>query len=57
MIHEVLDETRACFAAPDDLESWSNALGRLLSDETYRAGLAARAEESAPRYDWRAREV
>jgi len=56
VIREVLDETCAAFAVPEDLESWSVALASLLADEALRARLSSSARETAPRYDWRARE-
>ncbi|MFH1523843.1 MAG: glycosyltransferase family 4 protein [Chloroflexota bacterium] len=59
VLHEVLDETTAVFAAPGDVESWESALGGLLADEKRRRALGQRACSVAQRYTWveRARRV
>jgi glycosyltransferase involved in cell wall biosynthesis len=55
VIHEVLNDTNAVFAKPDDLQDWSAALGRLLGDADLRAQLSAHALADAGQYSWRAR--
>lgn len=55
VIHEVLDESTARFAAPEDLPAWSAALGELLADAVLRGRLAAKARAAAGRYSWKAR--
>lgn len=52
VIHEVLNETNAVFAPPEDLEGWTAALGHLLADETLRLRLSAQACQDAARYTW-----
>ncbi len=52
VIHEVLNSQNAVFAAPEDLNAWSEALGRLLADESLRARLGAQARSDAAAYTW-----
>lgn len=52
VIHEVLNPQNAVFAAPEDLDAWTAALGRLLADETLRANLGAQARSDAAAYSW-----
>ncbi len=56
VIREVLDESSAVFAPPDDLPAWTEALARLAGDEGLRERLAARAQELARGYTWLERE-
>lgn len=56
VIHEILDDTSALFAPPEDLEAWAAALGRLLGDPALRLRLAARAQELGVQYSWRSRQ-
>jgi phosphatidylinositol alpha-mannosyltransferase len=42
----------AMYAAPADVEAWTAALRRLLSDDTERDRLAARGPDHARTYDW-----
>lgn len=55
VIHEVLDHSTARFAVPEDIESWSAALGALLSDGTLTQKLGHAARQAAQAYSWRAR--
>lgn len=55
VIHEVLNETNAVFAPPEDLEGWSAALGRLLADPGLREQLATQARRDAGAYTWQGR--
>ncbi len=55
VIHEVLNDTNACFAQPEDVDRWSKQLERLLSDRLLRDKLGVKAREDAQRYSWRAR--
>ena len=52
VLHEVLDETTAVFAAPGDVESWESALGGLLADEKRRQSLGQCARSVSQRYAW-----
>jgi len=52
VIHEVLDETSAVFATPEDLEAWTAALARLAGDEALRTRVSARAADLAVEYSW-----
>lgn len=52
VIREVLNERTALFAVPEDLESWREALNRLLHDENLRARLGEQARADAARYTW-----
>ncbi len=55
VIREVLDETMAVFAPPEDVSAWRSALIELLSDPQRRARLAANARRVIERYTWSAR--
>jgi glycosyltransferase involved in cell wall biosynthesis len=55
VIHEVLDDNSAVFAAPEDVEAWSAALNRLLSSPDLRTRLAEQARCAASHYTWAAR--
>lgn len=55
VIHEVLDESNAVFAPPEDLQGWSQALACLLEDEVLRQNLAQQARQTAEKFSWRAR--
>ncbi|HEX9018392.1 MAG TPA: glycosyltransferase, partial [Anaerolineaceae bacterium] len=55
VFHEVLNETNAVFAPPEDLEGWSAALDRLLTDAALRQRLSAQAHRDAAAYTWLAR--
>jgi glycosyltransferase involved in cell wall biosynthesis len=56
VIREVLDESNAVFAAPEDLAAWTQALARLCGDEQLRERLSARSRELAQDYTWLERE-
>lgn len=51
VLREVLDESVAFFAAPDQPESWIQALNTLRNADL-RLRLAAAAQQRAARYDW-----
>jgi len=55
VIHEVLDETNAVFAAPEDVDAWASVLERLLGNDDLRSRLGAQAGLDAPEYTWKAR--
>jgi glycosyltransferase involved in cell wall biosynthesis len=55
VIHEVLDDSVARFAPPDDLPGWESALGELLADPLLRSRLGAQARRAAEGYSWQAR--
>ncbi len=56
VIHEVLNETNACFAPPEDLTAWQNTLSNLIIDPVRRDKIAQNAREDAQQYSWRERE-
>lgn len=56
VIREILDETSAAFAPPEDPDAWAAALARLLADPALRASLSACAAEKALQYTWRNRQ-
>jgi glycosyltransferase involved in cell wall biosynthesis len=55
VIHEILNESNAVFAPPEDLQGWAAALACLISDRNLRARLSVQARQDAPLYTWRAR--
>jgi glycosyltransferase involved in cell wall biosynthesis len=55
VIHEVLHDGNARFAVPEDTESWSSELHRLLADPDLRGRLAAQARKDVVSYSWQAR--
>jgi glycosyltransferase involved in cell wall biosynthesis len=55
VIHEVLNETNAVFAPPEDVEAWVAALERILANEDLRKNLAAQSTQDAPFFTWKAR--
>lgn len=55
VIREVLDESSAAFALPEDAASWTAALQSLLSDPARREALASNARREAEKYTWLAR--
>ena len=42
----------ATYVAPGDVDAWTDALRRMLDDETSRERLAARGPERARIFDW-----
>jgi glycosyltransferase involved in cell wall biosynthesis len=56
VIREVLDESSAVFAPPEDLSAWTSALARLCGDDQLRERLSTRARELAQDYTWLERE-
>ena len=55
VFHEVLNGQNAAFALPGEVDAWTAALGRLLSDPLLRQGLGDQAGRDAQAYTWRAR--
>jgi glycosyltransferase involved in cell wall biosynthesis len=55
VIREVLNEINAVFCKPDDINSWKNALQRLLEDENLRDQLGRQARHDVQGYTWVAR--
>jgi glycosyltransferase involved in cell wall biosynthesis len=55
VLHEVLNDGNAIFCPPDELEAWSNALGRLVSDGSLRQALGQRARQDVEQYSWQRR--
>ena len=56
VIREILDESSAVFATPEDVDAWSNALSRLLADASLRERISTRAALLAVQYTWRNRQ-
>ncbi len=56
VIREVLDESRAAFCPPGDLESWKRTLEELGRDGAKRERLARNARREVEKYTWSARE-
>lgn len=55
VIREVLDDSSAAFAPPEDIPAWTAALTSLLADPARRAALASAAHRNAEKYTWQAR--
>ncbi len=55
VIREVLDDSRAIFCPPGDLESWTKALDDLAHDSRRRDVLGRNARREVERYTWIAR--
>ena len=55
VIREVLDETRAAFCPPGDVDAWKSAIENLLSDKKRRDELASNARRESEKYTWLAR--
>jgi glycosyltransferase involved in cell wall biosynthesis len=56
VIHEVLTETNACFAPPEDLPAWQESLSALIKDPPLTRKLGENAREDARQYSWKERE-
>jgi glycosyltransferase involved in cell wall biosynthesis len=56
VIHEVLNETNACFAPPEDLPAWLQNLSGLFDDPNLRKRIAQNARKDAQQYSWKERE-
>lgn len=52
VIREVLDETRAVFCSPGDVNVWKSAIENLLKDEKRRDELSSNARREAEKYTW-----
>jgi glycosyltransferase involved in cell wall biosynthesis len=52
VIREVLDESRALFCPPEDLDAWSAAFHRLLHDPQARLALGSSARAAAGNFTW-----
>jgi glycosyltransferase involved in cell wall biosynthesis len=55
VIREVLDESSAAFAPPEDAPAWLSELKSLLGDPARRSALAAAARQKVGKYTWLAR--
>jgi len=55
VIREVLDESRAVFCEPGNVDAWSSAIKNLLSDDKQRARLSTNARKTIEKYTWLAR--
>ncbi len=55
VIHEVLNETNACFCPPEDVDAWLQGLTRLADDPDLRARLGRQARLDAGEYTWQRR--
>ena len=55
VIREVLDESRAVFCEPGNVEAWTAAIRKLLSNENQRAMLSVNARTTIQKYTWLAR--
>ncbi len=55
VIREVLDDSSAAFALPEDAPAWTAALQSLLADPARRAALASNARRAVEKYTWLAR--
>jgi glycosyltransferase involved in cell wall biosynthesis len=55
VIREVLDDSSAAFAPPEDAPAWIAALKSLLADPARRAALASTARRNVEKYTWLAR--
>jgi len=56
VIREVLNESNARFAPPEDLPAWKNSLSLLFEEPGRRDKLAQKARRDAQNYSWRERE-
>jgi len=52
VIREVLNPSNSMLCPPEDIESWSQALSELLTDDEKRQSLANRAWEDIQKYTW-----
>jgi len=52
VIREILDDSSAVFAPPEDASAWIAALQPLLTDDARRLALAAQAKKNAERFSW-----
>ncbi|NIS80793.1 MAG: glycosyltransferase [Anaerolineales bacterium] len=55
VLREVLDESNAILAPPEDLHAWDEAIKALASDPQRREMLASQAARDAEKYTWRQR--
>lgn len=55
VIREVLDESRAVFCEPGNVETWTAAIKKLLADEKQRALFSANARKAIEKYTWSSR--
>jgi glycosyltransferase involved in cell wall biosynthesis len=54
-IREVLDDTRAVFCPPGDVQAWRTAVEALMADPARRSELARNARQAAENHTWLAR--
>ncbi len=55
VIREVLDESRAVFCEPGNVEAWISAIKKLFADEKQRALLSINARKTIEKYTWLSR--
>ena len=55
VIHEVLDESCAVFCEPEDPDSWTAGLRKVLNDDALRRELARAAKVRSEQYTWQKR--
>lgn len=55
VIHEVLDENCAVFCEPEDPDSWTAGLRKVLNDDALRCKLARAAKVRSEQYTWQKR--
>ena len=55
VIREVLDESRAVFCEPGNVEAWISAIKKLFADEKQRASLSINARKTIEKYTWLSR--
>lgn len=54
-VREVVDESRVCFASPDDTDDLYRVMGNVYTNLSKYAALGARAKECVGMYSWRSR--
>ena len=55
VLHEVLNESNACFYPSDNIEAMIREFARLMNETSYRQSLAMQAKKDAQRYSWKTR--
>lgn len=56
VIHEVLNANTALFCEPENIESWTDGVKKLLDDPSLRESLASAAFEESKKYSWKQRQ-
>jgi len=57
VIHEILNQSNAVFAEPEDVDSWASRLEFLLGNSDRRLQIGRQALQDAQAYSWKARVV